>query len=106
MDGQEEQVELSGPGGMGLKFKGQSQMLLTVLLMCALAGGLWYVINGHAAESKSGMSENTAALKALTAEVKSQGDTMKAVIYVLTLPEKERAKLDLQKPEKLKEMQR
>lgn len=103
---QEEQVEVSGPGGLGFKFKGQNPLLLTVLLMCALAGGLWWVLNGHAAESKNNAAENAAAMKALTAEVKGQSDTLKAVIYVLTLPEKERAKLDLQKPEKLKEMQR
>lgn len=103
---QEEQVELNGPGGIGLKFKGQNPLLLTVVLMCTCAGGLWYVINGHAAESKNDARENAEAVRALTAEVKSQSETVKAMIYVLTLPEKERAKLDLLKPEKLKEMQR
>jgi len=109
----EEQVDIKGPGGIGFSFKGQSQLLLIVLLILGSMGGVGYYLSQHEAaaqnrssESDKKVEENTKAVKDLTMEVKAQGKSIEAVIYVLTLPESERAKLNLSKPDKLREMQR
>ena len=102
MDGTE-QTELKTPW---FSFKGQSQLMLVVLVVLLAASGLWVALKTHDAAAQTKADEQTKAVKELAVEVKNQGKSLEAVIYVLTLPEEERKKLNLSKPEKLKEMQR
>ena len=110
-------LEVSGPGGVGVKFKGASQMLLVILLAVVTAAALFYAIVQHEAQSaerdaalKQSYAAQSAevkqAIREQTAEVQRMNENQKAMIYILTLDEKQRKALNLSKPQILKDMQR
>ena len=111
-DEERQELEAHGPG-FGLSFKGKSQILLFVLLMSIIGAVLAAGIYEHEENSKSRSDmnradtrENTQAIKELSATVKKQGESIEAIIYVISLPQSERDKLRLREPEKLREMKR
>lgn len=106
-------VELKGPGGIGFNFKGNNTTLLTVLLFLVMCGAILLVIYQHEAQAQVRQSDNVKrdtetkeVIKALTDAVKSQEKNQEAMIYVLTLPQDQREKLNLNRPDRLREMQR
>ncbi len=105
MDDQES-IDIKGPGGMGLALKGSSQQVLTVILVVVMACGLAYGLWQHDQGMKSDKDETVKAwteVKKVMHEVK---ETQTAMIYVLTLDEKERKRLNLSKPKALRDLER
>lgn len=105
--------DVKGPAGMGLHFRGSNQLLLIVLLVmvlaCALGFGLWQHEVAAATREVDAVKrdvEITKKVAATEASVGKQEKKIDAVIYVLTLTDKERKALNLTKPEALREMQR
>jgi hypothetical protein len=96
---------LTGPGGWGLKFRGSNELLLMLLLIACMAGAVGYVLMNHEANAKD---RDTAQLQRdvnITKAIDEQSKNIEAMIYVLTLDEKQRKALNLGKPERLREMQ-
>lgn len=108
----ESDVDLHAPG-FGLKFKGQSQALLAVLLIILVGVPLGMYSHQHESKAaerqeavKKASTDNAEAVRDLTKTVKAQGESIDTIIYVLTLPQSERDKLRLREPDKLREMKR
>lgn len=100
----DEELNLKGPAGLGLSFKGQQMFpVILVLLLAAFFGYLVYQSDGRSAERDA--HTHSALEKLLEATQKSE-NAQKAMIYVLALPQIEREKLNLMKPRELSEMQR
>lgn len=97
---------LTGPGGWGLKFRGSNELLLMLLLIACMAGGVGYIILSHEANAKdrdtAQLQRDMTIIKAIETQAKNQ----EAMIYVLTLDDKQRKALNLTKPEALRDMQR
>lgn len=100
----EQELEVNAPGGWGAKFKGDQMFYLVVtMLLGAFIGYMIYQNNAKATESITGVINAQAQLKA---SIDAQIATQKAMIYVLSLPQTEREKLNLLRPKELAEMQR
>ena len=100
----EEQFEVKGPGGMGFAFKGREMFpVILLVLLGAFCGFMTWQ-----ADSKS-EARDAATHKAISefkeATMKAD-ETQQAMIYVLSLPQAEREKLNLMKPRGLTAMQR
>lgn len=97
---------LTGPGGWGFKYRGSNEMLLMLLLVAVIACVIIYVMMNHEANAKD---RDTAQLQrdmTITKAIETQAKNQEAMIYVLTLDDKQRKALNLAKPEALREMQR
>lgn len=112
-DQRDTDLELSGPGGWGAKFRGSNNLLLVLLVVLLVAFGLWYQGSQHelatakrAADTIARDSVTSQALKNLADAVDNQNKNQEAMIYVLTLDDKQRKALNLGKPDRLREMQR
>lgn len=95
---QTEGLEVNGPGGVGIKFHGSSSqnfMLLLAIFVCACIFGVASWQDARATVRSDEVK------KSLTAYEESQ----RALIYVISLPQPEREKLNLAKPELLRRMQ-
>lgn len=107
------EVDLKGPGGMGASFRGSNQLLMVVLLIVVIAAALAFYMQQHEVSAASREveaikrdSQTQQVIKSLTDAVKSQEKNQEAMIYVLTLTEKQRGDLRLNRPDRLREMQR
>lgn len=104
---QEETLEVTGPGGLKaiLRTANSSAVLLLVL------SGLFFYIsqNGETQAAERAKATNAAIAdlkKELAESRKIQEQSTAVLIYVLSLTPEEREKLNLQKPQYLREMQR
>jgi hypothetical protein len=98
-----EEVEIKG-WGVGAKFTGpQMTCVLVLILMGAFIGVLIYQ---HNAKADEGMASVARAQEAVRAELQQNREAQEAMIYVISLPQAEREKLNLSRPRKLTEMQR
>jgi hypothetical protein len=106
-------IDLKGPGGIGVAFRGSNQLLMVVILILVITGALGFYLQQHEvaaagreieAIKRDGQTQQI--LKSLIETVKSQDKNQEAMIFVLTLDDKERKNLRLNKPERLREMQR
>lgn len=93
-----EGLEVTGPAGIGVKFHGSSSqnfMLLLAIFVCVCIFGVavWQ-------DARAG-ARSEEVKKAMTAYEESQ----RSLIYVISLPQAEREKLNLSKPELLRRMQ-
>lgn len=96
----EERVEVSGPGGWRAAFSGTSGLCIAVL--CCVAFLIWFLFGQNALKIDA-LIEAQAKTRE---EVRENTETQQVMIYVLTLPQPEREKLNLMRPRKLAEMQR
>jgi hypothetical protein len=106
-----EELNIEGPGGLKAGAKGSQT--LTFLLTCLLGAWVWYLFYNHEARADEKSKAEIVATEKLVQAVEKQSKaieqqerTQRAVIYVLALPQKEREKLNLVRPEILYEMQR
>lgn len=93
-----EGLEVTGPAGIGVKFhgsSGQNFMLLLAIFVCVCIFGVAVWQDARAT------ARSDEVKKSLTAYEESQ----RALIYVISLPQPEREKLNLAKPELLRRMQ-
>lgn len=102
-DGDEE-LNLKGPGGLGFSFKGAQMFpVILVLLLGAVFAYLFFQADVKA-DGRNGYI--TKAIDAMTASNVKAEATQRAMLYVLSLPQADREKLNLMKPRELQEMQR
>lgn len=99
-----ERIEIQGPAGVKMSFRGQQTLavLLVILFASIMAFGLWL----HDKRDEANNLAIIAALKAVAAVESKSDATQRAMIYVLSLPQAERDKLNLMKPKELLEMER
>lgn len=100
----EQEISIKGPGGMGFSFKGSQ--LFPAILVLLLGVGFGYMLYVHDSKGADRYHENIAALKQMSEAVSKSESTQRAMIYVLTLSQPDREKLNLMKPRELQEMQR
>lgn len=100
----DEELGIKVPGGIGLWFKG-SQMFPVILLLLLAA---FVVLLVWQSDSRSAQrdAETKAAISRLADVAVKADETQQAMIYVLSLPQAEREKLNLMKPKGLTAMQR
>lgn len=101
---EQEALEVKGPGGLGLTFKGGQ--VFPLILSMAICGGLYLMVKQHDDNTKSSSIEVAATMKELKEAVKTSEETQRAMIYVMSLPQTERERLNLLKPKSLSDMQR
>jgi mannitol-1-phosphate/altronate dehydrogenase len=106
----DEEFSVEGPGGLKAAAKGAQT--LPVLLTFAIAAWIWYVstnVEARADEKTKAQLVATeklaAAVEKQTKALEQQEKTGRAIIYVLTMPQKDREKLNLIRPDVLFEMQ-
>lgn len=99
-----EQIDIQAPGGFKLGFKGEH--LMPVVLLFLLGGASVYAVYAHDQKGDARAAEAAKALAEVKEAVRSSEETQKAMIYVMTLPDHERNKLNLMKPKSLSDMQR
>jgi hypothetical protein len=107
----EEQTEFGARlAGQSVWYKGSSTKFLVGLLVFVAAGAFSYAAVQHDAHSSQAAAATVAAVAAVkdTAEVNQAKLERKfdAMIYVLTLSEKERKNLNLAKPKELRDLER
>lgn len=107
---EQDELKLEGPGGVKAAFRGSQP--LHFLLAILLGAWVWYLFYNHEAaaheKTKAQLEATEKLAKAVEAQTKAievNNRTQKGVIYVLTMPQKEREKLNLVRPEVLYEMQ-
>ena len=112
MDNNEE-LEIAGPSGLGVKFKGHSQALLGILLVFTVSAALAFQLYSHEKHSDEVATAQNHRLDAVALELKElqriakrHEETQEATIAVIAMDAKERAKLNLRTPDRLREMQR
>lgn len=89
----EDGLEVSGPGGWGLKANGSMVSVVVIIVGCAVAG--LYMLREHDMQAKA-RSEN------INRQVGELKDAIEAQTYVLTLSEAQRKELKLDMPETLR----
>lgn len=99
------EASITGPGGWGAKFRGSNELLLMLLLIAVMAGVVVYTMMTHEANAKDRDVAQLQRDVTITKAIESQAKTQEAMIYVLTLDDKQRKALNLGKPDKLREMQ-
>lgn len=99
------EASLTGPGGWGAKFRGSNELLLMLLLVVTMAAVVVYAIMNHEASAKERDSAQLQRDSNITKAIEGQSKNIEAMIYVLTLDDKQRKALNLGKPDRLKEMQ-
>ena len=104
MDDRNEELNVEGPAGLKFAFKGtQLFPAILVLLLGAIFGYLFFQ---HDGKDDDRSKATIAALKTVgDTNVKAEA-TQRAMIYVLSLSQEERQKLNLLKPKELSDMQR
>lgn len=109
----EQQVEIRGPGGMGINFRGSNVLLMVALIIVLVSSILAFGLYQHELSARDRQIEmlktaddQKTVMKELTLAVKKQESTQEALIYVMTLKAEEREALRLTQPERLKEMRR
>lgn len=82
--------------------------LVVVILTLALGGVLYLVRDGQARTEQlitSGAAARAAQTKQMSDEHREISDGLEAVIYVLTLTEQQKARLSLERPRKIRELE-
>ena len=104
-----EQLDLE-VAGQKLAFKGTGMQLLVVLLAVVLAATVGFFIYQHDAKADKQDLKTEAALQEVVKSIDKNKDSnerkFNTLIYVLTLSDVERKKLNLAKPQDLRDMQR
>ena len=104
-----EQLDLE-VAGQKLAFKGTGMQLLVVLLAVVLAATVGFLIYQHDAKADKQDLKTEAALQEVVKSIDKNKDSnerkFNTLIYVLTLSEADRKKLNLAKPQDLRDMQR
>lgn len=95
----EGQLDIKGPGGLSLGLKGTSTQILSALLIAVAFSAGVYFLYQHDQKTDSGNAKVIAAVQELT-------ESQRAMIYVSTLKQEDREKLNLLKPKSLGDMQR
>lgn len=91
-DSEQSELRVKGPMGIDFFFKGQYQTLLFVVLaLIVIAVGFWKFYE-HSELTAAGLAKNTEALY--------------SVVYVLTLTQENREKLNLQEPAQIGQLRR
>ena len=98
-----EEVEVKG-WGIGAKFSGPQVTCVVVLLL--LGAFLGYAIYQHNADAHESLTAVVHAQEAVKDELKQNREVQEAMMYILSLTQAEREKLNLTKPKKLQDMQR
>jgi hypothetical protein len=100
-------------GPQGVKGSVTGSQVLPVLLAGLIGAWAWYLFYNHEARADDKTKAQVIATEKLAAAIDKQSKaieqqerTQRAMIYVLALPQKEREKLNLVRPEILYEMQR
>ena len=99
-----EELEVSGPGGIKAAFKGQQMFAVILVFIVSFVFG--YLFFQHDSRADERNRTQVEATKTLTQAVESQAEAQQVMIYVLSLPPEERAKLRLAEPKALREMRR
>lgn len=106
-------IDIKGPGGMGVNFRGSNQLMMVVIVVLVAVGGLGFYVQQHEAAAQTRAvdgakrdAQASADVRNLTEAIAKQEKKLDAVIYVLTLTDAERKGLRLNKPEALRDMQR
>src|SRR5579859_7551544 len=86
-------IEVEGPFGTRIKL--YVRQLSSVLLVAALAAGLVYLLNQHDSKASESMAKIQANQEALAQH-------MDEMIYVMSLSEKDRERLNISMPESLR----
>lgn len=94
-----QQLDIQAPGGFKLNLKGGNQAALMVALAVVIGGGILYKLVEHSTASAAANESSTASIVRLE-------KTTKAMIYVLALTPEQREKLQLQKPDEIRQMER
>lgn len=107
---QQEELNIEGPGGLKAGFKGAQTLHFLVAIL--LGAWVWYVnFNQDSRASErdvvraTAMKEMADAIAKQTKAIEQVERSQRAQIYVLTLSQKERERLNLVRPEVLYEMQ-
>ena len=99
-----DQIKIDGPAGIGLTFKGQQMFpAILVILMSMVFGYLFYTQNTKEEER---YKVQVVALQAVESAMIKADQTQQTMIYVLSLSQADREKLNLLKPRQLTDMQR
>jgi hypothetical protein len=101
----------AGPGGVKGSVTGSQ--VLPALLAMLLGAWVWYLViyvqDAKSAEREKfrvvAIEEQTKAVKELAKAVERQEETLKALVYIQTMPQKEKERLNLVRPKVLYEMQ-
>ena len=102
----EEEFSVRGPGGMGMSFKGQSQMLLIIILFLVVSAAVAYLVYNQGTLNATNFKIVQDSNARIEEHLVKQDEQMKAMIWVLAQPEKKKEQLDLTKPKIINEMQR
>jgi hypothetical protein len=94
----------AGPSGVGAKFTG-TQIFCAVLLVL-LAAIVVYLLHEHDKKEEARATSAIETMRALKEAVDRQAEAQQAFIFVLSLPQPEREKLNLAKPRLLYEMEK
>ncbi len=100
----EEELQLKGPGGLGFSFKGQQLFPVVLVLLLSAVFSYLFFISDTKADSRGILTVK--AIEEMTASNVKAEATQRAMIYVLSLSQEERQKLNLNKPRELYDMQR
>lgn len=105
-------VTVEGPGGLKAAATGSQTILALLALLLGL--WIWYVgayVHDAKADERSKVqvvaTEQLAnAIKEQTKAIKAQDRTQRTMVWVLTLPQAKRERLNLAEPEQIRELQR
>ena len=100
----QEKLEVKGPGGMGFSFSGQQMFPLILILLLGSIFGYLFFNSDLKADERS--KHTVTAIHEMTKSNERAESTQRAMIFVLSLSQEERQKLNLMKPRELSEMQR
>jgi hypothetical protein len=89
--------------GIGAKFTGTQTFCAVLLLL--LVAIVVYVMNEHDKKQETRAASTVETMRALKDAVDRQAEAQQAFIFVLSLPQIEREKLNLAKPRMLYEME-
>lgn len=104
MIGSDESLEVKGPAGFGLSFRGQQLFPVILVLLLGTIFGYLFFQSDTKADVRG--KETVVVIQELKAAVDKFDSTQRAVIYVLSLSQEERQRLNLMKPKELSDMQR
>ena len=107
----DEQIDMKGPGGFGFSFRGNQMFpVILVLLLAAIFFYLFFQSDSKADDrdkkADERAKETITAIQEFRDAATKADSTQKAMIYVLSLSQEERQRLNLMKPKELSDMQR
>lgn len=100
-------IEIRTPFGFNIKFGGRE--LFSVIMVTTLAAVIAFFINAHdvaASDSNKAVIEALNANKrAVTDALKEQREVTEALIYMMTLSDEEKKKLQFSKPKRIRDLE-